>query len=55
MKIKIKTFIALLIALGVFIMFVSIVRPVGWFDSVFALVMAVIAFFFVKNFKGFMK
>ena len=55
MNIKIKTFFALLIALGVFIMFVSIVRPVGWFDSVFALLMAIISFFFIKNFKGFVK
>ena len=39
----------------VFMFYVSNVRPVGWFDSLVGMVLALIAFLVVKNFKGFKK
>ena len=33
--------------------FVANVRPVGWFDSLVGMILGVVVFIVVKNFKGF--
>jgi len=52
MKFSKSTIIGIILGVSLFLLYVSNVRPVGWFDSVVALVLAVIVFFVVKNFKG---
>ena len=53
MMIKIKTLIAIILGIFVFYLYVSNVRPVGWFDSVVGLLLGLLTFIFVKTFKGF--
>ena len=53
MRIKVKTLIAITLSIFVFYLYVSNVRPVGWFDSVVGLVLGLLTFIFVKTFKGF--
>ncbi len=55
MEFSIKSIIAIASGIFVFFLYVSNVRPVGWFDAVVGLIFAVIAFFIVKNFKGLKK
>ena len=53
MKISIKTLISLILSVSVFYLYVSNVRPVGWFDSIVGMILAVILFIVIKRFKGF--
>jgi uncharacterized BrkB/YihY/UPF0761 family membrane protein len=53
MKISIKTLISLIFSISTFYLYVSNVRPVGWFDSLIGMFLAAIVFFVVKRFKGF--
>jgi uncharacterized BrkB/YihY/UPF0761 family membrane protein len=53
MKISIKTLISLILSVSVFYLYVSNVRPVGWFDSLIGMFLAAVVFVFVKRFKGF--
>ena len=52
MKFSISTIIGLVLGISAFVFYVSNVRPVGWFDSLVGMVLGVIVFFIVKNFKG---
>jgi uncharacterized BrkB/YihY/UPF0761 family membrane protein len=52
MIIKIKTLIAIILGIFVFYLYVSNVRPVGWFDSVVGLALGLLTFICVKFFKG---
>jgi len=53
MRFSISTIIGIILGVSTFIFFVSNVRPVGWFDSLIGMVLGVIIFLVVKNFKGF--
>ena len=53
MKISIKTLISLIFSISTFYLYVSNVRPVGWFDSLIGMFLAAIVFLVVKRFKGF--
>jgi uncharacterized BrkB/YihY/UPF0761 family membrane protein len=53
MKISIKSFISLILSIAVFYLYISNVRPVGWFDSLVGMFLAVIVFILLKRFKGF--
>ena len=53
MKIEISTFVAIILAAAVFILYVSNVRPVGWFDSIVAMILSSVVFIVVKRFQGF--
>jgi len=52
MKFSISTIIGLVLGISAFVFYVSNVRPVGWFDSLVGMILGVIVFFIVKNFKG---
>ena len=52
MKISIKTIAGIILGALAFLLYVSNVRPVGWFDSVVGLTIAIIVFFAVRKFKG---
>ena len=52
MRISIKTIIGAISGFLVFILYVSNVRPVGWFDSVVGIILASVIFITVINFKG---
>ena len=52
MKIKLTTIIYTLISIFVAFLYINNVRPVGWFDSVFAIFIGVVVFFILKNIKG---
>jgi hypothetical protein len=43
-----RTPIAAICAVVVFIGYVSLVRPVGWFDAVVALVLSTVTFLFLR-------
>lgn len=53
MKISTKTIISLIFSVSAFYIYVSNVRPVGWFDSLTGMFLATIVFIAVKRFKGF--
>ena len=53
MKISIKTFISLILSVLAFYLYVSNVRPVGWFDSLIGMFLAAVVFIAVERFKGF--
>ena len=55
MDISIKTIFAIIFGALGFLFYVSNVRPVGWFDSVVGLTIAIIIFFVIRNFKGIKK
>ena len=55
MKFSINTVVGIILGAAVFLFYVSNVRPVGWFDSVVGLTLAIIVFFTVKRFTGFKK
>mgnify|MGYP006211326311 CR=1 FL=1 len=48
-----NTVLGVLLGGATFLFYVSNVRPVGWFDSVVGLTLAIIVFIVVKRFKGF--
>ena len=52
MKVKISTIIYILISIGVAFLYIKNVRPVGWFDSVFAIFIGILVFFLLKKIKG---
>ena len=52
---NLSTVIGIILGVLTFLFYVSNVRPVGWFDSVVAVTLAVIVFIAVKNFKGMKK
>jgi hypothetical protein len=49
---KFNTIVGIILGALVFLFYVSNVRPVGWFDSVVGLTLAIIVFVIVKKFKG---
>ena len=53
MRFSISTIIAIILGVTAFMFYVSNVRPVGWFDSLVGIIIWVIVFIVVKNFKGF--
>ena len=53
MRFSISTIIGIILGVSTFIFFVSNVIPVGCFDSLIGIVLGVIIFLVVKNFKGF--
>ena len=53
MRLSKSTILGLILGVVVFFAFVNSVRPVGWFDSVTGMVLAVVVFVLVKKFKGF--
>ncbi len=55
MKFSINTILGIVLGVAAFFFYVSNVRPVGWFDSVFGLLLAGIVFLIVKKFKGIKK
>jgi len=48
MNVSFKTIFCLLISSSIFFVYVSQVRPVGWFDSVVALVISVGCFIWLR-------
>lgn len=52
MKISISTIIGIVAGVFTFMLYVSNVRPVGWFDSLVGLILGVVVFIVVKKFKG---
>ena len=52
MRFSISTLVAIGLGAMTFLFYVSNVRPVGWFDSIVGMILAVIVFFVVKRFKG---
>jgi hypothetical protein len=52
MKIKFSTLIYTLLSIIIGVFYISIVRPVGWFDSVFAIFLGLLVFFLLKKIKG---
>ena len=53
MRFSISTIIGIILGVSTFMLFVSNVRPVGWFDSLVGMILGVVVFIVVKNFKGF--
>ena len=53
MRFSISTIIGIIMGVSTFMFFVSNVRPVGWFDSLVGMILGVVVFIVVKNFKGF--
>ena len=53
MRFSISTIIGIILGVSTFMLFVSNVRPVGWFDSLVGMILSVVVFIVVKNFKGF--
>ncbi len=53
MRFSISTIIGLILGISTFMFYVSNVAPVGWFDSLVAMILAVIVFVVVITFKGF--
>ena len=53
MRFSISTIIGIILGVSTFMFFVSNVRPVGWFDSLVGMILGVVVFIVVKNFKGF--
>lgn len=52
MRFSISTIIAIILGVAAFMFYVSNVRPVGWFDSLVGMIIGVIVFIVIKNFKG---
>ena len=52
MKFSISTIIGIALGVLTFLLYVSNVRPVGWFDSLVGMILGVIVFVVVKKFKG---
>ena len=52
MRFSISTIIGIALGVSTFIFYVSSVRPVGWFDSLIGMILGVVVFIVVKNFKG---
>ena len=52
MRFSISTIIAIILGVTAFMFYVSNVRPVGWFDSLVGMIIGVIVFIVIKNFKG---
>tara|TARA_B100000902_G_C27009459_1_gene764001 strand:+ start:24 stop:188 length:165 start_codon:yes stop_codon:yes gene_type:complete len=52
MRFSVSTIVALILGVSAFAFYVSNVRPVGWFDSIVGMVIGLIVFIIVKNFKG---
>ena len=42
----------ILISIGVAFTYINNVRPVGWFDSVFAIFIGILVFFILKKIRG---
>ena len=55
MKISIRSVIGIILGVLVCVAYVRLNAPVGWFDSVVGLSLAVVVFVVVKAFKGFKK
>lgn len=55
MKISIRDLAGVIVGVTLFFLYVSSVRPVGWFDSVVGLILAGVGFYFSKKIKGFKK
>ena len=53
MRFSVSTIIGIILGVSTFMFFVSNVRPVGWFDSLVGMILGVVVFIVVKNFKGF--
>ena len=49
---KVRTVIAIVLAVTTMVFYFRITRPVGWFDAVVALILAGIVFYIVKKFRG---
>ncbi len=52
MKVNLSTIIYILISIGVAFLYINNVRPVGWFDSVFAIFIGILVFFILKKIRG---
>ena len=52
MKVNLSTIIYILISIGTAFLYINNVRPVGWFDSVFAIFIGILVFFLLKKIKG---
>ena len=52
MRFSISTIIGIALGVSTFMFYVSNVRPVGWFDSLVGMILGVVVFIVVKNFKG---
>jgi ABC-type phosphate/phosphonate transport system permease subunit len=48
-----RTALAVIVAFTLGMFLLRAMRPVGWFDLVVTLVLSVVAFLFVRYFKGF--
>ena len=52
MKISFKSILGIILGVSAFMFYVSNVRPVGWFDSVFAIFLGILVFFLLRKIKG---
>ncbi len=52
MKVNLSTIIYILISIGAAFLYINNVRPVGWFDSVFAIFIGILVFFILKKIRG---
>ena len=52
MKINVSTIIYVIVSIAAGFFYINNVRPVGWFDSVFAIFIAIVVFFLLKKVKG---
>ena len=52
MSLSIRDIVGMLFGAGLFYLYVSSTRPVGWFDSVVGLILFAAGFLFVRQFKG---
>jgi uncharacterized BrkB/YihY/UPF0761 family membrane protein len=52
MKLKISSIIYAIIGILAGFLYISNVRPVGWFDSVFGIFIAIVVFILLKRVKG---
>jgi len=52
MKVRLLTIIQIIISIGVAFIYINNVRPVGWFDSVFAIFLGILVFFLLRKIKG---
>lgn len=52
MRLSIRDIVGILFGAGLFYLYVSSTRPVGWFDSVVGLILFAVGFLFVRKFRG---
>ena len=53
MRVHWRTALAVIVAFTLGMFLLRAMRPVGWFDLLVTLVLSVVAFLFVRYFKGF--